>query len=97
VLADGFSEENFAAWWDRLGGDCVAIERAVNHLHVGDLVPSDTTELDASVTKFLGATLIEMWAARVQALFPERRFVVRLEYTNDDNASSPTVLLYQRL
>jgi hypothetical protein len=98
ILSDGFTEDNFAAWWDRLGGDCVAIERVLNHLHVGDLVPSDTTALDAAVFQFLGATIVEAWSARVRALFPDRRFIVRLERTaGDDTAAAPTVMLFQNL
>jgi hypothetical protein len=95
LLSDGFTRENFAEWWDRLGGDCAAIERELNHLHVSDLVPSDKTELDLSVYQFLGATIAEMWSSRVRAQFPNRRFIVRLEDADDAATGAPTVLLYQ--
>lgn len=95
IRADGFVEANFAAWQQRLNGDCAAIERVMNLLHVGDLVPSDTSDLDPAVRRVLGQTLVEMWAARVGSLFPDRQFVVQLEANGDED--EPTVLLYQRM
>lgn len=95
IRSDGFSADNFAVWSKRLSGDCAAIERVLNQLHVSELVPSDTTELDVSVIRYLAETITAMWTARVKSLFPERRFVVRLEHADDDSASGPTVILYQ--
>jgi hypothetical protein len=83
ILSDGFTEANLDAWWDRLKEKRVAIEHVLNHLHVFDLIPSDTSERDPSVYQFLGAAIVEMWASRVRELFPNRRFVVRLEDTDD--------------
>lgn len=95
IRADGFTEENFGAWHERLAGDSVAIERVLNLIHVRDLVPSDTTELSSAAYLHLAELLVEMWTARVRILFPNRSFVIRLESSGDDDWTAPTVLLYQ--
>jgi hypothetical protein len=95
ITSDGFTEAGFDAWWDRLKGDRVAIEHILNHIHVLDLLPNDRSELDPSVCQFLGAAIVEMWASRVRQLFPNRRFIVRLENAEDGANAGPTVQLFQ--
>jgi hypothetical protein len=97
IRASGLTDEVFESWWVRTGGDKVAVERVLNLLHVRELVPSNVTPLDDSVYRYLGETLADMWAHRVEALFPERRFVSSFRDRDDvGNSTEPTVTLYER-
>jgi hypothetical protein len=92
VRADGFTDENFERWWAETNGDRRAIECALNVLHVADLVPSDTTELDSRVLDYLGSAIAEMWLARLSKLFPERRFTVTYTPVSDSGVSGSVTM-----
>lgn len=96
LRADGFSEQSFDEWWQQAKGNRTTIERVLNLLHVRELVPSDTSDLDESVYRYLGQTLAAMWACRVKLLFPSRSFIVQVEDLDEEgNAAAPTVYLYE--
>jgi hypothetical protein len=97
LRADVFDEENFERWWREKNGDTKAIECALNLVHVEELVPSDTTQLDEGVYKYLCQTLAETWLARVTSLYPDRQFVVSCTGCDDaEPEGGPTVYLYQK-
>jgi hypothetical protein len=88
----GLSDATFRQWWVSTDGDQQRVERALNLLHVGELVPSDPSA-SPEMLRFLAETLADMWLARLRQLFPDREFVVRAEL---DEPAGPTVLCYQR-
>lgn len=88
----GLSDDVFQQWWASTVGDRQHVERALNLLHVAELVPSDPSA-SPEMLAFLARTIAEMWSARLQLLFPDREFVVRAEI---DDPAGPTVLCYQR-
>ena len=54
------------------------IEYVVNHIHIADLFPNDpdADQIDDKVFFFLANTIADMWRGRLEALFPEKQFVV---------------------
>lgn len=89
IRAEGFDQTNFDAWWAKTNGDRRAVERALNQIHLRDLIPSDPTPLSDDVIDYLGTTVSEMWLSRLERLFPERRFEVRyfVSDASDDGGS----------
>lgn len=92
IRLDGFDAEVFEKWWNTTGGDPRAIELAMNLVHIPDLIPSDTSDLDDRVIDYLGETLAALWQCRVNSLFPKSGLVARYEKASDDR-SAATVLL----
>jgi hypothetical protein len=43
---------------------------------------------------YLGEQMAEMWRARLERLFPDKRFVVELQMPSDDE-DQPTIVVYQ--
>lgn len=96
LRADVLNEADFERWWRETAGDITAVERVLNQLHVETLVPSDSTELDESVYRYLATILVETWSARVKVLYPDREFVVACEDCDDSTIrGGPTVYLFQ--
>jgi hypothetical protein len=74
--------ETYGEWKARLGADHAAIESVLNHRHILELflrAPDPSRE----VTRHLGQTMQDMWAAKLQRDFPDRRFVVTLSDDDD--------------
>jgi hypothetical protein len=92
IRMSGFRQDNFDAWWERTRGDTLQIESVLNLLHIGELVPSDVSDLDDSVLAYLGHTIVDMWRCRLATLFPDRAMVVRMD---SDGEFGPTVLVHQ--
>ena len=91
-LADGFAESVFDQWAAVLNGDIGAIERVMNHRHLTDLLAHD--EVPPAGLAYLGRTLAEMWAARLERRFPEHRFAVRCDL---DEVSGEVELTFSRV
>lgn len=97
IRAVGFNEKNFEEWWATANGDRAIIERALNHLHVADIVPSDRAEVEDDVLRYLGQQISEMWRSRVAQLFPDRTFDVWFEDTDvNGEPSEASVFLLQK-
>jgi hypothetical protein len=91
-LAAGFSAEVYAQWRVRLGDDPAAIERMMNHRHVGDLLPG-ADDVGGKNEWYLGQTIAQMWDCRLARRFPDRHFVVTCE--RDEDAVEVVVTFHQ--
>ena len=96
IRAEGFSEDNFEAWWASSKGNCELAELTLNHLHVNELIPGDSTLREPAVMRYLGTTIADCWLNRVRSLYPQRRFRSWLEDVDSDgNPTELTVYLCQ--
>src|SRR5262249_25150308 len=82
-LQDGFSEDVYRQWQERLSDDVPAIERVMNHRHVADMLPG-AAEIGVDNVWYLGRTLAQFWECRLARLYPARRFVVTSEREEDE-------------
>ncbi|GAB2601085.1 hypothetical protein [Kribbella endophytica] len=73
LLAFKFDETGVNNWLDHLKGDRQAVEAAVNHVHLWDVLapqaPEEYTALSA-----LAERIAAMWRAAARATFPDREF-----------------------
>lgn len=74
-LSESFDIDIYKQWQAKLGNDIGAIERAINHQHLDDLLPG-AEEVGIDNLLYLGQTMAEMWENRLRLLYPERRFHV---------------------
>lgn len=91
LRSTGLRDEDLLRWISSTNGDRERVERALNLLHVSDIVPGDAGASD-EMLRFLATTIAEMWRARLQQLYPERTVVVRAELAD---AAGPTVICFQ--
>lgn len=76
VFCDGFSKESYSGFMKQTGGVRQAVEAVMNHLHVLDLFCGPDLHPTREQVLYLGRLLKEMWAAKLQRDFPDKRFVV---------------------
>lgn len=74
-LQESFNPEFHAQWKAKLGDDVSAIERVMNHRHVGDLLPG-ADRVGFANLQHLGHVLAATWRTRLADAFPERQFEV---------------------
>lgn len=75
LIASHYEPVNFDEWWTRTGGDKRAVERAINHLHLWDLLdPSD--EVEERAVQELASCCATAWLWHAEHKFPERSFEV---------------------
>jgi len=78
-----FDPEVFAQWQEKLGDDIAAIERVMNHRHVGDLLPG-AEHVGSGNLRHLGRVLAATWQARLAEMFPHRQLEVRCNEAPED-------------
>jgi hypothetical protein len=83
-----FDAQAYDGWWSRLGSDTSAIERVMNHRHVGNLLPG-ADRVGFSNLQHLGQVLASTWRARLASAYPERHF----EVTCTDDAENEEVVV----
>ncbi len=76
LLADRYEPANFQGWMESTKGDRRAVEAVLNHTHILDLFLGSETEPTRDQIVHLGATLKEMWTAKLNGEFPGRPIVV---------------------
>lgn len=99
ILEWAGNQDNTAQWHARLGGDCSAVEKVVNHVHLWDLfAPEDTEGAEDSSTleeAFLASmleVLAKTWITSANDQFPDRTFEVGC--SNDDSDYGPTITIW---
>ena len=80
LRAHQFSEDAMRSWEEATGGNKIAIEAVLNHVHVTDLFHNDQTGNETQVID-IGRTLQKMWRAKLAVEFPDRKFVVEFDDT----------------
>ena len=68
--AEGFTTRGFDDWFRATSGDLTAIERVVNHRHVGDLLVA-LSDAPVPVLVSAGALIRECWEAHLKQLYPQ--------------------------
>jgi hypothetical protein len=77
LLAASFEPENYRSWMKQLHGDRTAVERALNHRHLGDFFPNAPAK--SMQQKFYMARLLkEIWECKLARDFPGQTIVVEL-------------------
>ena len=90
VLASRYEPSNFDEWWESTAGDRVAIERAINHVHLWDLFEA-SGEAEERALEVLARRVAQAWRCYAEATFADRGFEVTVtdEY-------GPTVVMNSR-
>lgn len=83
LFANGFDEATYIEWRTKSSGNVEAIERMMNHVHLEDLVPSDTTDFGPTVLPYLAREVADMWKHRAKSVYPARDFVVEVNVDHD--------------
>ena len=91
-LLESFDAEIHAQWKDKLGDDAPAIERMMNHRHVGDLLPG-ADRVGFANLRHLGHVLAATWRTRLADAFPERRFDV---ICNEDPEDEEVIVTFSQ-
>ena len=92
-LADGFAEQIYNEWHEKMGDNITAIEQVMNHTHISDLLPgSENVTFDNLL--YLGQTISQMWESRLGKLYPDKHFLVRCE--SDQENDDVVVILNQK-
>jgi len=87
LLAKSYEPANFEDWWERSDGDCAAVERALNHLHLWDIFEPEGDAEERALGK-LAQRVALAWRCNAEENFPDRTFVV--EVTDE---YGPTVVM----
>ncbi|WP_285104725.1 hypothetical protein [Promicromonospora sp. MEB111] len=90
LLEDRYDAATFDQWWESTGGDPVAVERALNHLHLWDVFEPEGDPEERALEQ-LAHQVANAWTAHAQRQFPDRAFIS--EVTDE---YGPTVVLTTR-
>lgn len=87
IFKDRYSPENFEQWWSSELGNTVAIERALNHLHLWDIFEPEG-EVEERALVELATQLARSWVLHAAQAFPDRQF--QTEVTDE---YGPTIVM----
>jgi hypothetical protein len=94
ILAEHYEPANFDQWWQQLSGDCAAVERVLNHVHLYDVFrPVQPAGRDLTLYERVGQVVRACWRCRLREAFPARSFVV--DYATEPEEYGPTVTFWQ--
>ena len=74
-LSEAFNREVYDRWKETLSNNPMAIEQAMNHIHIDDLLPGSENMASENLF-YLGKKLAQMWSSRLEKLYPEKEFKV---------------------
>ena len=96
IVRAEFATDALDRCWDSTGGNREQIELVLNHLHIADIIPSESGAADERLLSYLGQSIAQMWRARLRDLFPDRECVVTfVDDESDGTPSSPTIYCSQ--
>ncbi|MDF2994508.1 MAG: hypothetical protein K0R27_145 [Xanthobacteraceae bacterium] len=75
AFRSGFSESSLRGFEQQTGGDKVAVEAVMNHIHMVD-VHVNVSEYNIEQLRYLVRTLKSIYEVKLRSDFPNRRFVV---------------------
>ncbi|ESW88995.1 hypothetical protein NKI48_09455 [Mesorhizobium sp. M0644] len=76
VLMEGFSEEGLRSFERDPNATRQSVEAVMNHLHIADIHALGAADISRDKLVFLGSVLKEIYEAKLQWQFANRRFVV---------------------
>ncbi len=82
LLIDNSDDADFQTWFEALDGDLTAVERQLNHVHLGDFL-FDAEPAQTGLMYDLANTVATMWRHRLNDGYPNVSFVV--EVTQEDS------------
>lgn len=83
ILRDGFCEKALRSFEAADRCDRMAVEKVMNHLHVADIQHYGCEDLSKDKIQVLGATLREIYSAKLKTQFPKSPCIV--EYYQPEN------------
>ena len=95
LLSGRFDQDNFQRWLVATGGDRSAVEGVINHTHILDLFVQHNTEPTREQVVWLGRLLKEMWQAKLECDFPDRRIVVSFPEDAGDDLLGYEITVFQ--
>ncbi len=96
VFRDGMDRATLDSWMANCSGDRRAVEATANHLHIVDLHYVGAPDANAERVVFLGNVLKEIYATKLDAVFPDREFVVEFYAPPDNKLQDYQLTFYQR-
>ncbi|MDR2187659.1 MAG: hypothetical protein LBE62_06345 [Azonexus sp.] len=95
IFREGMDRFTLNSWLTACDGNKSSVEAVANHLHIQYIHLSCP---DASPERFvyLGNVLKQIYAAKLAAEFPDRRFVVEFYEPPDQNLGEYQITFYQR-
>ena len=85
VFRGAMDQRTLDEWRKNCGGDKRSIEATANHLHILDLHYVGCPDASVERITFLGRTLKEIYAVKLAAEFPDKKFVVEFYEPEDQN------------
>lgn len=96
ILRDGFSEKALRAFEGEESSDRRAVEKVMNHLHIADLQHYGCEDLSKDKIQVLGATLQEIYAAKLKSQFPHAPCIVEFyQPENEDDLMGYQISFWQ--
>ncbi|WP_141683835.1 hypothetical protein [Rhizobium sp. AC27/96] len=83
ILMAGFSEESLRSFDGGPGATRQSVEWVMNHLHLADIQHSECADISSDKLILLGERMTEIYAAKLQWQFPDRKFVVQFARPDD--------------
>lgn len=84
-----------AAWMGNCNGNRQSVEATANHIHIADLHHVGSPDLSLERIVFLGNVLKEIYATKLAAEFPDRKFVVDFYQPADQKLQDYQLTFYQ--
>jgi len=95
ILRDGFCEKALRSFEAGEGYDRKAVEWVMNHLHIAD-IHHGCEDLSKDKLQVLGATLQEIYAAKLKAQFPQTPCIVEFyQPENEDDLIGYQISFWQ--
>jgi len=85
ILREGFSEEALRSFEARENQDRKTVEWVMNHLHIADIQYHGCKDLSKDNIRVLGATLQEIYSAKLKAQFPQAPCIVEFYQPDNEN------------
>lgn len=95
VFFAGFSADSYRGFMEQTGGNQQAVEAVMNHRHILDLFCAPELTPTRTQVVYLGRLLREIWAAKLQRDFPDKRFVVSFPEEPSEDLLYYEVTFYQ--
>jgi hypothetical protein len=94
-FAESFSEESYGGFMRQTGDNLRAVESVMNHRHILDLFCDRDAPPSRDQIIYVGRLLKEIWGAKLQRDFPDRRFAVSFPEEPSDDLLSYEITFFQ--
>jgi hypothetical protein len=95
IFREDISKKNYLEWRNSTNGNKTAIESVLNHLHIIDLFPNVDTTVTIDQIVFIGKKLKDMWQAKLNLDFPDRKITVVFDEINHDDIEGYEITFFQ--